>query len=60
MPHLITFMLEILLLGEHDCIKSRSNYMLRHAVTLASPCAELRLPGTQVQALVRKCFVTLS
>lgn len=58
MPHLIAFMLEILLLGEHDC--SRSNYMWRHTIILASPCAEHWLPGTQVQALVRKCFVPLS
>lgn len=59
MPHLTAFMLEILLLGQHDCINSRSNCMLRHIITSAIPCAEHRLPGTQVQALCQEAFCAI-
>lgn len=59
MPHLTAFMLEFVLLEEHDCISSRSSYMLRHTITLAIPCAEHRLPGTQVQALCQDMFCTI-
>lgn len=51
MPHLTASVLEILLLGEHDGINSRSNCMLRHTITLVIPCA-----GTQVQALCQETF----
>jgi len=33
MPHLTALMLEILLLGECDCINSRSSCRLRHTAT---------------------------
>lgn len=58
MPHLTAFMLEILLLGEHNC---RSDCMLRHTITLAILCAEHRLPGTQMQALCQEtiCAIVL-
>lgn len=33
--------------------------MLRHTITLAIPCAEQRLPGTQVQALCQDMFCAI-